>query len=55
MREKLIRVSVEEARSLTRWEGSVLPPYSEARRKGPKYYTAVQDDDGWDNISYYID
>jgi hypothetical protein len=55
MRERLIKVSVEEAGSLTRWEGSVLPPYSEARRRGPRYYTAVPDDDEWDIITYYID
>ena len=55
MSNKLIKVSQEMAKTLRRWDPSSLGPYSIERKKGPKYYTAVQDDDGWDNITYYID
>jgi hypothetical protein len=55
MRSKLIRVSEETAKTLRRWEPNLLRPYSKERQAGPKYFTAVQDNDGWDVITYYID
>ena len=55
MRSKLIRVSEETAKTLRRWEPGQLRPYSKERQAGPKYFTAIQDNDGWDVITYYID
>jgi hypothetical protein len=55
MRSKLIKVSEETAKTLRRWEPNLLRPYSTERQAGPKYFTAVEDKDGWDVITYYID
>jgi len=55
MRSKLIKVSEETAKTLRRWEPNLLRPYSKERQEGPKYFTAVPGDDGWDTITYYID
>jgi hypothetical protein len=55
MSNKLIKVSQEMAKTLRRWDPSSLGPYSKERKQGPKYFTSVPGDDGWDTISYYID
>ena len=55
MSKKLIRVSEEIAKTLQRWDTSSLGSYSIERKKGPRYFTAVQDSDGWDIITYYVD